>query len=69
MKVRHEMAEWLATSAIRSLKGCRLKAEGQRSEIRTLQPSVFSLLHLSRFSRQSRPSRLSQALAIAAEVL
>ena len=46
-----------------------VQAEGRRPEVGDLNTSAFSLLHLSRFSRQSRPSRLNQAMAIAAEVL
>jgi hypothetical protein len=69
MTVRREMAEWRATSAIRRLKECRLKAESRKPEVGDPNTSAFSLLHQSRFSRQSRPSRLSQASAIAAEAL
>jgi hypothetical protein len=40
----------------------KVKSEGRGSKFRTLRPSVFRPSHQSRFSRQSRPSRLSQAL-------
>jgi len=46
-----------------------VQAEGRRPEVGDPNTSAFSLLHQSRFSRQSRPSRLSQASAIAAEAL
>jgi len=44
------------------------KFEDLGSEFRTHQSSTFRPLHQSRFSRQSRPFRLSQASAIAAEL-
>jgi hypothetical protein len=62
MTVRREMAEWRATSAKSKTRvTCELD-DGLRSEVRGFRNFE------SRFSRQSRPSRLTQASAIAAEV-
>ena len=56
MTVRREMAEW------RVIRGYEMRDTGfSESRIPNFEP------RLSRFSRQSRPSRLSQASAIAVE--
>ena len=61
MTVRREMAEWRVTS------GYGIRVAG--SEMRDTGYERFRIPNFeSRFSRQSRPSRLSQASAIATEV-
>ncbi len=74
MTVRGEMAKWRSTSArskTRAMRDGRQRREGRdgrRFEVRSSRfPELQTPNPESRFSGQSRPSRLSQASAIAAK--